>query len=160
MTLQTELNDLKEKVAELEARINAPVSARWKPEEGENYHYWKGEADWTRFESDYPSDLQNYAIGNVFRTKEEAETKCRAIFKRMEIWQKLEDFAGGFVPDWDDIEQDKQCIIYNPKTGQFEIYSWNSWRISPLPQFPTREAAQAAIDAIGVDDLKIMFGVK
>ena len=62
--------------------------------------------------------------------------------------------------------KEKQCkwyIGYNYISGQFCIDCYRYWYNLPLSYFPTREAAQAAIDAIdaiGVDDLKIMFGVK
>jgi hypothetical protein len=102
--------------------------------------------------SDDTVDNQRLEVGNVFRTKEEAEKEVA----RRKVMKKLKDLAGGFVPNWRDTVQYKWYVYYSFKGEEFYVNGCSYLNTPMQIYFPTREAAQHAIDVLG-DELDVLL---
>ena len=134
---------------------------RWKPEKGDRY--WVSSPVWSEGYNNYSwrdDDLDEslYEQGLIYDNFAEA---AKEAFKQQRIniaIQKMKDIAGGFKPDWENVEQAKWAIWCNHKYCEFHIEETFRCQASTLPHFPTEELAQKAIDEI--EDLKLVFGVE
>lgn len=147
--LLAELQMLRERVAELESVVEAQVPPKW-PQDNDDY--WcvnaTGEAlDRIWFADEF--DQACLSIGNVFRTKAEAEAEVQ----KRKVLAKLHQYTKGHKPDGKEFWVLEGCAL----TGDFQPDNYCA--ISTLGQitFPTREAAQAAIDNISPEELKLLF---
>lgn len=149
LSLLVELQMLRERVAELESVVEAQVPPKW-PQDNDDY--WcvnaTGEAlDRIWFADEF--DQACLSIGNVFRTKAEAEAEVQ----KRKVLAKLHQYTKGHKPDGKEFWVLEGCAL----TGDFQPDNYCA--ISTLGQitFPTREAAQAAIDNISPEELKLLF---
>lgn len=149
------LDALDKEAAELRKIIEAPgckitpcgryLSA---PDDREDYWFVADEVDGCYWTND-DCDNRNLDQGNCFSTKEAAETEL----EKQKVMQKLRVLADGFVPDWG-----YDTCNDNPKNYLYYAYRLGTWSVSCSKNtssglgciyFPTREAAQAAIDTLG-----------
>jgi len=137
----------------------------WKPEIGQLYHYISGagRTDYSYWNKSY-SVRYHYDIGNIFKTKEEAQEALDTgwVAKRKAEVKLLRFIAENdleFGPDWDDDDEDKYCVRYSHDSRSFQIGESCTQQYSILPHFKSREDAQKVIDAM-TPELKILFGVK
>ena len=106
-------------------------------------------------EDTWVSDAFDYKVlnqGNIFLT-EEAATKEK---KRRAAQTKLTALAGGWVPDWDDIDQRKHFLQYSHRIKTWAVdYAVTIQDIGQV-YFLTEEAAEAALEEMGdqMEDLK------
>ncbi len=144
------LEELEKKYEELGAEIEALKNPKPWPQEGDEY--WviteTGKIQRRALRIKTQFDETN-AVGNAFRTREEAEREA----SRRKVMKKLKDLAGDWKPDWNSDTEQKyflgfdRCWIATFIVGircPFTIY------------FPTREAGQAAIDELG-DELNVLL---
>lgn len=99
----------------------------WKPSMFDEYYHLfndgKIERDgWEGFQHERDA----FAMGNVFRTRKEAELEK----KRRIVTQKLKELAGGFKPDWKDIKQVKWNLYYEHEVEKWKL---NSQRFCSVP---------------------------
>lgn len=121
---------------------------RYKPKELEYYYYICDElysgickTTWT----DHTSDANLYNSYNCFKTKEEAK-------QARELWlaeRELRSLADGGA--W--------FITYDCDEDAFNSTRYIIYRNCPY-QFSTKEKADAAIEQLGKDKLKLIYGVK
>ena len=121
---------------------------RYKPKELEYYYYICDEVSsgickttWTN----HTSDVNSYNSYNCFKTREEAE-QARSLWLAERELRSLAD--GG---DW--------FITYDSAGDVFESLRGIIYRYSPY-HFSTKEKADAAIEQLGKDKLKLIYGVK
>ena len=156
--LQKELSDTKEKLEKLEASIKAmpegkPVG-RWKPENGD-YYWFVDEIGYLDAGCCYggKADEMRYALGNCYKTCEEAEHDLEVKLAH----QRLKDAAEGFAPDWGDADYNKYYIYYDNFFGQFSTGICSTQQ-QDVTYYATKERAQWVIDNMQ-DDLRLVWGV-
>lgn len=141
-------------------KANKPKSKVWKPEEGEEYYsFWAdGGYDYS-WNNDF-FDKGNYSIGNVFKTKEEAENAAERLKIRAEL-QRYADEHNDKPIDWKDTNQKKWriCFDYN---GRKIGYSFSYWTKDCFQiYFSSEEIAIAAVQSVGEERIKkYLFGVE
>lgn len=130
------------------------------PEDGDAYYNIDscGEVGDSRWDND-EWDEARMEIGNVFRTKEDAE---KALAKR-KIETKLRTLAekawkeSGTNINWNDFGQQKWGIYFNHRSGKFSYEYSQFSELSGATYFPTQESAYDAVKEIGEDNLKLLF---
>jgi hypothetical protein len=152
--LQQDIDAMREKLAEMEAKLKEKekVKKYFIPEAG--YHYWTLDgwgAPYLEMHDDEPIDIHKIATGNCHRTEEEAlkvDAKQRAYVR---IVRALRDHEEDGL--------DCKCFIYfDHRTSRFSRYN-----VSGLVNFgnkdlvSTKDACKWVIDNMQ-DDLKIYFG--
>jgi len=144
--LQTKIDNLQAQLDALKAQVAKPESGVWVPENGEQYFFLisTGEADDNAF-TDCDTDKARLAIGNVFPTKEAAERHV----ERLKVIQELRVMAGGFKPNWRNDAECKWQPRYNHSVKKWETEYWCDFQYYFLPYFPTQEALQTALNALG-----------
>ena len=146
---QQSLETLKRELEQLKAEKENEV---WRPNFGEKFWFLTLNG---RVQSDcwmdggYQSDL--YAIGNVFKTDEEAKFRG----EQLKVEAELRRFARPFVAN-----EDNYSIVF--KHGLNTIRTWHgtTWQHDNI-YFPSEEIAQKAIDTVGEERIKkYYFGVE
>jgi hypothetical protein len=140
--------DQRDREAEADRKLLAQLEAGEWPKF--NDKYWRVTRDLDAEECTnvyYVCGERDSAIGNCFRTRAEAEIEAVKIRTRRRL-EKMADWNG---------EETWFVIYWNINSLGFEA---DNYYVSIFgPRFANRESCQAAIDAIGETDLKILFGV-
>lgn len=138
-----ELEDIKKRIEKLE-QVEVEEDEVWKPEYNEDY--WSIDAIGLPFKDvweDYPQDLRKIDIGNIFKTKKEAEYEA----ERLKVYRKLRQFAlksgrheGNF------------SIVYDYVTKEIDYWE-NETAFQRFGEliFKTEEDARRAVENVGVD---------
>ena len=147
--LEKKYKELGEEIEKLKAeKENEP----WKPKDGEEYWFiyhsgavlsisWHGE----------PVDEKRYAIGNVFKTEEEAEFRVG----QLKVEAELRRFSRPF-----DENKNNFQLIYSHLSHKVAIDSCTYILLTNM-HFPSEEIAQKAIDTVGEERIKkYYFGVE
>ena len=149
--LENELERLKNEIEKLkEEGKQEKKSTRWKPTE-KNCHYCYIEtcgdvSKCGKWDGEY-TDFGRYRIGNLFKTKEEAEFEA----ERLKVIAEMKEFA--FEPDWNDVSQLKFCIYYNYRIEAIKIDYYYTDKYVDI-YFESAEKAQECINAVGADRIK------
>lgn len=118
-----------------------PEHERWRAEYGETYYWLDEELSVIEETEDYgPPDDKLYAVGNYFKTEEEAQ-KASDWLKAFTV---LRDDTKGFKPDWEDDEQDKAYVFYSHTSKTLHV-CWDKEFQSRNLYFATHEDAEASI---------------
>lgn len=134
-------------------KANKPKNKVWNPEENETYYYSYSDGNIEKATCDNLNvDKNRYAIGNCFKTKEEAEfalekQKVITELKRFALEHNEEDI------DWNDSNQRKCFLSYQHDKNIIFIDFYYSVQIYNI-YFTSEEIAQAAIKEIGEERLK------
>lgn len=102
-------------------------------------------------------DRGRLSIGNVFKTKEEAETKLNWLKSVQRVKDYIEREFGEFVPDWSDIKVGKFIIYYdysNKRLG-WDRYTYLKY-YSPIGYLKSIEDYNQLIKDCK-EDLEIIF---
>lgn len=134
-------------------KANQPETKLWKPAEGEAYYGINlyDISDCHNVKQEVTDEM--YAIGNCFRTKEEAEF----VVERLKVIRELREFA--------ESEQPKECVgrwylNYNFRTRKIHVGSLYLSAQSDM-YFATAEIARKAIATVGEDRIKrYYFNIK
>lgn len=137
----------------------------WRPEDGERFYCVStyGAAEYYVWENS-GWQIQDWELGNIFKTKEEAEEALKTgwIAKRkaeVKILRFIAENDLEFEPDWDNDDVNKYYVYYPHDNRSFQVSgNWCHQR-SILPYFKSKEHAQKVIDAM-TPELKVLFGVK
>jgi len=125
----------------------------WKPKKDERCWYVNvgGTAHHFDFAENHAHRKNMIAIGNCFRTREEAEFAV----EKLKVIAELRRFAEEHNEpiDWKNIHEAKHYLIYYCSGDEVTSDFWGDVRY-PSMSFSSREIAQSAIDTIGVDRLK------
>lgn len=130
-------------------KANKPKDGVWKPEQKEAYYYIQySTSDIIPSKNDNMYlDNDRFAIGNYFRTKKEAEFAV----ERLKVMEELRVLANGFKPGTTNIWY---SVCYSANEKKIMVNEYWSTIVGSRIYFPSREAAQNAIDTIGADRLK------
>lgn len=145
---QQSLETLKRELEQLKAeKENEP----WKPKGGEFYWYIDDDVDsCTARWSGYSMHENRYAIGNAFRTNEEAEFRA----EQLKVEAELRRFARPFI-----VDEKNYAIYFDHHINDIFIdcYFYTQGRNI---QFASAEIAQKAIDTVGAERIKkYYFGI-
>ena len=149
--LQKQLTIAQEQLNECEENPNK----RWRADEGCEYFYLTSfGVIFSEIESNDKVDVNRYCIGNYFKTRENAEEYMERLLAEQELLDMCD------CDDLSDISwNNKFSIFYNYTQRQFEYVIWNRYKYSKY-YFSTKERAEEAIEKLGKEKLKLIFGVK
>jgi len=160
--LESAIDWIKNKLVELlEEKGLAPVKASYEvevPDDLEDFYY-VDEAGLINQIYVYDEEEQEkvFKRGLAFKTKEQAEKhdKERILLFKLHKW--AEEHNGGWIPDWEDLDEYKYSVTYDYDENKFRIkYSWYENRFSKLPYFISDDTAQRFIEEFG-DKIKEVF---
>ena len=150
--LQKQLTIAQEQLNECEENPNK----RWRADEGCEYFYLTSfGVIFSEIESNDKVDVNRYCIGNYFKTRENAEEYMERLLAEQELLDMCDDVSD---ISWR-VECNKFSIFYNCPQRQFEYVMWNKFQWSNY-NFSTKERAKEAIEKLGKEKLKLIFGVK
>lgn len=137
-----------EKIAKLQEEPK--TGRRWKPENEEEYYYLSEHGEIiVAFWDNYLIDNDRYAIGNCFKTKEEAEF----MVEKLKVLVELKEYADD-EQEWE-YDNCHWHIGYNPNTECIKVGYFIFTKSIPFNiYFSSEEQAQKCIDAIGEERLK------
>ena len=145
---QQSLETLKRELEQLKAeKENEP----WKPKDGDKYWYinTSGWGLTTVWHGDI-ADESRYALGNVFKTIEEANFRA----EQLKVEAELKLFVRPFVEGDYNFQ-----LTYSNLSHNVAIESCKYMQLTNM-YFPSEEIAQKAIDTVGADRIKkYYFGV-
>lgn len=143
--METELEKLKEELNKQEK-----PSRRWKPELHEkNYCIDSTGTVCVVYWEDWEVDKRRYALGNVFKTQEEAEFAV----EQLKVLAELKEYADD-NKEWNN-RNNHWSIQYTAQNGHIEVDFYSNTLSVPFNlYFSSPEQAQKAIDAIGEERLK------
>ena len=143
--LENELTTIKE-------GLKKPESKVFKPKIDDIYYYIcsSGIIDYVNWK-DTEIDNQRYALGNCFRTKEEAEFEV----EKLKVIAELKRFAleHNEPIDWNNVKQNKYFIYFYYKDEMIDVDFWQTLKHNDI-YFTSEELAQQAIKEIGEDKIK------
>ena len=131
---------------------------RWKPEYGEMYRYVsrKGSIYPCCWEND-EIDIFCYNQRNCFKTEKEAQDHLDKLNTIAQIRDRIEELNEGWVPDWIDLDQNKNYLHKNQKTETFKVDSsvWNQ-NLESWKYFRSVEIGEQLIKEFGAK-LNVLF---
>lgn len=159
--LDREYTSLKE-LCENYEDCEAPKPETWEPRVGEVVWTIAGFSKamvFNKWWANDDNDMAALAIGNVFRTEEEAE-KALGWLKARKV---LFDDTKGFKPNWENATDPKWVVYYEVWSGEARngqlCTEWGTGLVYPGPHFATAEDARASIKA-HEKEWKIYLGVE
>lgn len=169
MTIQEKIDALKkefvDKIAELEKQLveeqNPKQSKAWKPIEGEKYFFIDADGDVSDYTWEGFDDEEIYAMGNCFKTKEEAEweKEHRIVTTELKHFVAENDPRPITEEDWED-NSNKYYIVHKYDNNRVGICSVFSNRVARQVYASNMEVLEKAIEHIGEERLKkYYFGV-
>lgn len=143
--MECEINHLKKELNKQEK-----PSRRWKPEFHDKYYYIDSAGVVNvGYWDDYRIDKIRYAIGNIYRTEEEAKFAV----EQLKILAELKEYADD-DKEWNN-RNNHWSIQYTALSGHIEVDFYSNTLSVPFNlYFSSPEQAQKAIDAIGEERLK------
>lgn len=150
--LQDKLNELANELEEIRKQLEEAEkkeSGRWKPQVGEKY--WSIDSGGSPSEADWDGcriDKNRYAIGNRFKTREEAEF----ITERLKVFEEMKEFEESPEYEWD-CKNHHYYLKYNGIYNETNIDYTIDFRRNDI-YFETKEKAQECIDKVGADRIK------
>mgnify|MGYP003493828289 CR=1 FL=1 len=114
--LQQQIEDMKNKLVEMEAELNKPEVTinYWKLKERDMYFYvnYLGNVGYSYYEEKYQDDKSRY---RVFKTKEEAERYAEYIKAEETLKRVIAEANEGWLPDWSGYVKNYYIRLYNNK---------------------------------------------
>ena len=140
-------------------KANKPKNKVWKPEDREEYYFIWGRGITDGVWSGWNIDENKYAIGNCFKTREEAQNAVERLKIRAEL-QRYADEHNEPI-DWKNNNQEKWYIYFDYDDKRF-VYMWKSFTRNCFQiYFSSEEIARAAVQAVGEERIKkYLFGVE
>lgn len=143
----------------LVGKANKPKSKVWKPEREEEYYdiHDTGIGGYVWYDSHF--DNNNYAIGNCFKTREEAQNAVERFKIRAEL-QRYADEHNEPI-DWEDNKQEKWYIRFS-YWNKIVDYDYSAMARDCFQiYFSSEEIAKAAVQSVGEERIKkYLFGVE
>ncbi|MBA5746564.1 hypothetical protein ACUW9Z_000906 [Aerococcus sp. 150760007-1] len=151
MNLQEELKALKERIAELEEQEKDEQEL---PQY--DYEYWYVDFDGSVFSTFYDNnhyiDRYHQEIGNIFKTKKQAEFAV----EKLKVEAELQKFSRPF-----ESMEGNFCMVFDTSDGSIDFWSMSYSKVQGTIYFESTVMANEAINAIGEDRIKkYIFGVE
>lgn len=128
--LQKQIEEMKVKLANMEAELNKPdvVINYWQPAEREYYYYVDYFNDVERIRKGFDEYNSNTRY-RVFKTKAEAEKYAEYIKAEETLRRVIAEANEGWIPDWGNLKEEK-CVIYLG-TKQLEVFYFTGSKSQP-----------------------------
>ncbi len=132
VSLQMEIDSLKNEVANLKKMVTMPQEKPtlqeepkpWKPERGEEYFAVEDVADVVPYTYCEDSiDEYNIQLGNCFRTKERAEQVTKKMRLLLRLEQLHDMLCPDYEPDWGSGEA-TYCLYYDHSSSRWAVDGW------------------------------------
>lgn len=135
--------------------LNEKPTQTWKPEFGEKYYYMTTSGNVAQDTFNTSFDKYRLSFRNVFKTAEEA----RKMVEKIKIINKLRELSN---VDFNSTDDNAYVIGYDRELKKIQINFHDAYNELPFNiHFETAKDCQAAIDTIGVENLKkYYFDVK
>ena len=164
--ISVDMNNLtgeeREQLLTLVTKANKGKSKVYVPKDGEKYWSIVGSSGGRLANYTWSSDYFGYgllAIGNCFKTREEAEFEV----KKLKVIKELKDYAlehNESEIDWKDRNKEKWFIHYDYPYSVIRSV-WTYSMVLSAVYFTSSQVAENAIKAIGEDRLKkYYFGIE
>jgi len=155
--IETLYEEAKVLIPEIEAEQETLEDVLWKPEIDDNYYYADVDEDEfvniSTWESDC-IDLVRLKNGLVFKTKEAAEKHAKRLKVFNLMWQLADQLNDGWMPVYNDLDQDKYII--EVEYGKVATTILSNIRHAQ-PPFKTKELAERARKLIGDEAIAEAF---
>ena len=156
MNLKELEHKYKEMGEEIERLKNQPNKKRWRAEKDEKYYLiTRTGVVHFNYENDDNVDNYQYATGNYFRTKEEAELKRDRDLATQRVLDALREAEGDWVADWDDKDQCK-CLPYIDHDKSIQIW-WGYLELHAPTEWHSSRAAWQQVIKSHKSDIWLMF---
>ena len=147
--LQKELQDLKAKVADLEARVVAKRAVKkWTPEGGDFFVGAGGSV------SMYDSRVFTKEFGLERKTREQAERAAVEMRRFNRLLAIRDELCGDKVVNWMNHKEEKYSLYYSHEVGRWEL-DWNVTYESIMPYFTSLESAERACDMLNSGEVEL-----
>lgn len=143
--LEQRVSELEEELARLKVSSKEPELVPWDASMGEHYYITNMVGVCGTSKGEYHRSCHPLC----FKTKEDAE-QMRDYLK---VIYKLRMQTKGFVPDWDDIRQNKWCIFYHCEHNVMRTAAVQFCNDGGVV-FRTEEDAQAAADSLTLEEIE------
>ena len=150
MNLQEELKALKQRIAELEEQDK---DQREFPQDGDEYHYIEATmcVEWEQWDESW-FDLRVQEIGNIFKTKEQAEFAV----EKLKVEAELRKFSTEYQP-----YAEIYNIVFHNNSKKVITVTGNQTFQDITFYFESEEKAKEAIETVGEERIKkYIFGVE
>ena len=150
MNLQMEINSLKQRIAELEQQAEQKKEFT---QEGDSFYSISetGNIEGGMIWGGYPVDMNRMAIGNVFKTEDEAEFAVEKLKVESELLKFSKPFKNG----------QPNCNIILSDNENVSTAYWKEIQTQGSIYFESEEKAQQAIESVGEERIKkYIFGVE
>ena len=146
--LQKELQELKEKVAELESRIAAEPVAKWQPKGG----YWQVDCEGDVVAVDSFSHQKEF--GTTRTTKKQAERAAVEMRRFNRLLALRDELCGDEVLDWENGEEKHYLYHWNGDTPKWRI-GIDIYSRLQTPYFTSYDLAQKAADMLNSGEVEL-----
>lgn len=146
--LQKELQDLKAKIAELEARIAAEPVAKWQPKGGDFFVGVGGSV------SMYDSRVFTKEFGMERETREQAQRAAKEMRRFNRLLALRDELYVGKDVNWLNDKEEKYSLYYSHEKGKWEL-DWNVTNESIQPYFTSLESAEKACDMLNSGEVEL-----
>jgi len=144
--------------------VEAKPVGRYKPKYGEEYWCIGGDGNIfsVKWMGSHSSEFR-YALGNAYRTKEEAQAALDKQLATVRILDRIAELNAeqGWVADWDDEGQSKYYPLFNYKTNKARFIKFHCasyLRELPDAYYGSEKTIEAVIKEMA-DDCKLMLEV-
>ena len=129
---------------------------RFVPKYQEGYYFIGPSSVMHKYNESRTVDDANIALGNCYRTREEATKSLEIQKARVRISDALIAHQGDWVADWGDESQEKYSICYNYDSNNFKaVPSFDKYD----EQYSSEESCEWVIKNC-IEDLNLIWGVK
>ena len=145
------IEDIEKELAELKESIKKEDDRPWKPRYREKYYFITSDGSIFNTDWDDCMDKKAYAIGNVFRTEEDAKFTV----EKLKVIHELKQFAEPKERAWDGKNDHYYitCTTFNSYENRINVYSSPLYKHHDI-YFSSFNRAWKAIEAVGEDRIK------
>lgn len=150
--LQKQIEDMKIKLADMEAELNKPelVVNYWQPRTAENLYYvnYLGHVTKANYSENYQRDKTRY---RVFKTKEEANRYAEYVKAEETLRRVIAEANEGWIPDWSHFRN--KCVVgIEQGTGYIKVLQYIHDKLFPSFMYiKSRELAEKLIKEYEVE---------
>ena len=152
--LLQDIEEMKEKLASMEAELSKPDEYKHFPSKGDKYYYY------TSIGTLCSSTSANYELRvNAYRTEKEADNAYNKAVAVEKIKRRIVELQGDWKPDFNDYSR-KYTICYNYIVNSFTDEEWQRFKhYCVLPYMENKEIALTIINEFH-EELKLIFDIQ
>ena len=161
--LENSIDWIKTKFVELlEEKGLAPVKTSYEvevPDDLEDFYYIDETGLINRiYVYDEEEQEKVFKRALAFKTKEQAEKYDKERILLFKLYKWAEEHNGGWIPDWEDLDENKYNVTYDYDENKFRIKSsWYENKLSKLPCFISYDIAQQFVEEFGEEIIEVLF---